>query len=594
MEASHCWRKNFEREETSEPRSLFKRLSCVKEAPAQADDLGSNIREALEQAILLHTSRIEEWCADMALSTDRVQTFDKVKLALNHLQLCREKLKLLSSDGMWTTKDEMQPIARLLLLSCAIVSLRLTMRVLFRCAELVQTALDLWLDQLEMSRLRQGAQHRIRLLTASLFGVGDGREAWNDPSEKAIRLETLYRVLVRAVGQVKRELDTVLTCPGSVSRRKCGEILEVATRQLDSVEDQLGMQPERAEDALLRVEKAARSKKGLEERVSRVLSERMLLLNPFLARPAVVTGGCLVLGAGVMLAIKQGPRVSSLIGCALSSLYKWLQKHLFEPICSMYTDIFRKPVRRVAGDPQEIIDAQRSLNKLISLYYEDLLGSDPNALKDMVVGENDMKFIAEQLESQSDSLVLNTVCGDVPRLLLIQIQFMKHKSLELMGMVDEMMEQMKFNLQMATVFPTVAVMWFCRWVYACMSAGVVYIFNPERAFLAHQATKQLCMNLSRVGNALDDIADAAAAPLTLDLHTTSRDGLCMKADTDFLLGEFVVRCAQLERFVWTEKLLPLTEEQLDEVKVAVSSIGCTQSSCPDRLTRLMCLVQSLS
>ena len=60
-------------------------------------------------------------------------------------------------------------------------------------AELVRDALDCWLDQLEMSWLRQGAQHHIRLLTASLFGVGSGREASDDPSEKAIRLATLYR-----------------------------------------------------------------------------------------------------------------------------------------------------------------------------------------------------------------------------------------------------------------------------------------------------------------------------------------------------------------------------------------------------------------
>ena len=55
-------------------------------------------------------------------------------MALSHLELCREKLKLLTSDGkVWTVKDEMQPIARLILLSCAIVSLRLTLRALFQC-----------------------------------------------------------------------------------------------------------------------------------------------------------------------------------------------------------------------------------------------------------------------------------------------------------------------------------------------------------------------------------------------------------------------------------------------------------------------------
>ena len=105
------------------------------EQTSEADELGPNIHDALIQALLLHKSPVEEWCADIALSTpDRVYHFDKVQMALQHLQLCRGKLNLLSDDEkMWIMKDEMSPIANMLRLSCAIVSLRLTLRALFQC-----------------------------------------------------------------------------------------------------------------------------------------------------------------------------------------------------------------------------------------------------------------------------------------------------------------------------------------------------------------------------------------------------------------------------------------------------------------------------
>lgn len=71
-----------------------------------------------------------------------------------------------------------------------------------------------------------------------------------------------------------------------------------------------------------------------------------------------------------------------------------------------------------------------------------------------IMSEMDMSVVSLQYEKQLSSAVRNLMSGDIVRMLLIQVQFIKKELMVAMGAIDELMHANQLNLQMLATIPT--------------------------------------------------------------------------------------------------------------------------------------------
>lgn len=105
-------------------------------------------------------------------------------------------------------------------------------------------------------------------------------------------------------------------------------------------------------------------------------------------------------------------------------------------------------------DPAALLDTKLSLQRMLSDFVKD---TNPNVSAiemKRVMDEMDMSVVSLQFEKQLSSAVRNIMTGDIVRMLLIQVQFIKKELMVAMGAIDELMNANQLNLQILATIPT--------------------------------------------------------------------------------------------------------------------------------------------
>lgn len=105
-------------------------------------------------------------------------------------------------------------------------------------------------------------------------------------------------------------------------------------------------------------------------------------------------------------------------------------------------------------DPGALLDTKLSLQRMLSDFVKDTNPKVSPAELQRVMNDMDMSVVSLQYEKQLSSAVRNLMSGDIVRMLLIQVQFIKKELMVAMGAIDELMHANQLNLQIMATVPT--------------------------------------------------------------------------------------------------------------------------------------------
>ena len=131
------------------------------------------------------------------------------------------------------------------------------------------------------------------------------------------------------------------------------------------------------------------------------------------------------------------------------------QEHIVIPIQSIVNELFYSK-RHINYDKAQL-DSESSLKKQLSDFIRDF---EPNMSKDdkrKAIDEMDMSVISKHYEKSLPNAMKNVLTGDIVRMLLIQVQFLKKVLLVAMKSIEELIQSNEINLRILSTVPAIIV-----------------------------------------------------------------------------------------------------------------------------------------
>ncbi|KAE8894436.1 hypothetical protein PF005_g7133 [Phytophthora fragariae] len=136
-----------------------------------------------------------------------------------------------------------------------------------------------------------------------------------------------------------------------------------------------------------------------------------------------------------------------------AALQEFLNEHMVEPLQAIFGEVVLNQKPEIQ-DAMALLDTKQSLRRMLSDFVKDTNPNISSAEMKRVMDEMDMSVVSLQYEKQLASAVRNLMTGDIVRMLLIQVQFIKKELMVAMGAIDELMHANQLNLQILATIPT--------------------------------------------------------------------------------------------------------------------------------------------
>ena len=150
-------------------------------------------------------------------------------------------------------------------------------------------------------------------------------------------------------------------------------------------------------------------------------------------------------------------------------------EHVKEPIDYLYTEFFTSKVRDKITDRAALEETRNALKRMLHTWHEDTY---PNMKVEERVKRSDGMDVslieAEFEEGVTTKTIQNIITGDIVRMSLIEMQFLKKELLTAMGAIDDLMEANEFNIRVGSMVPAGVGIWFLRKV----ARGAYYMLVP--------------------------------------------------------------------------------------------------------------------
>ncbi|KAJ0411432.1 hypothetical protein ATCC90586_007092 [Pythium insidiosum] len=164
-----------------------------------------------------------------------------------------------------------------------------------------------------------------------------------------------------------------------------------------------------------------------------------------------VTVAC-VAGGAAWIARNQR-EFQDAVEAARAAFEDFLTEHMIEPMQAIVAEVLLNQKPEIQ-DAAALRDTKESLRRMLSDFVRDTNPTTNSEELQRVVREMDMSVVSLQYEKQIGNAVRNLMSGDIVRMLLIQVQFIKKELMVAMGAIDELMHANQLNLQMMATVPT--------------------------------------------------------------------------------------------------------------------------------------------
>ncbi|CEG38867.1 Nuclear control of ATP synthase 2 [Plasmopara halstedii] len=136
-----------------------------------------------------------------------------------------------------------------------------------------------------------------------------------------------------------------------------------------------------------------------------------------------------------------------------AALQDFLREHMLEPLQAIFEEVVLNQKPQIQ-DAMALLDTKESLRRMLSDFVKDTNPKVSREEMQRIMTEMDMSVVSLQYEKQLASAVKNLMTGDIVRMLLIQVQFIKKELMVAMGAIDELMHANQLNMQIMATIPT--------------------------------------------------------------------------------------------------------------------------------------------
>ncbi|KAL0589990.1 hypothetical protein ABG067_001957 [Albugo candida] len=157
--------------------------------------------------------------------------------------------------------------------------------------------------------------------------------------------------------------------------------------------------------------------------------------------------------AGVWLT-RNRVRFLSIARTIREALQQFFIEHMIEPIDAILGEILFNRKNDIQ-DAAALLDAKASLQRMLHDFACDTNPNMPPQELQRKVESMDMSLVSFVYEKQLSTAVRSLMTGDIVRMLLIQIQFIKKELMVAMGAIDDLMHANQLNLQLLATIPTI-------------------------------------------------------------------------------------------------------------------------------------------
>lgn len=209
-------------------------------------------------------------------------------------------------------------------------------------------------------------------------------------------------------------------------------------------------------NSLRRVEKNLAVFRTAQTQFSRCFQSAMSLCRPpskIRQRWLQVATMAICLTAGGFWVVNNQKEFQAGIAAMRAALQDFLNEHMIEPLQAIFGEVVLNQKPEIQ-DAMALLDTKESLRRMLSDFVKDTNPKVSPVEMKRIMDEMDMSVVSLQYEKQLGAAVKNLMTGDIIRMLLIQVQFIKKELMVAMGAIDELMHANQLNLQILATIPT--------------------------------------------------------------------------------------------------------------------------------------------
>ncbi|CAH0482397.1 unnamed protein product [Peronospora belbahrii] len=234
-----------------------------------------------------------------------------------------------------------------------------------------------------------------------------------------------------------------------------------------------------------------------------------------------VTSVVICLAAGSFWVINNQKEFKAGIVAMRMMLQEFLHEHMIEPLQAIFEEVVLNQKPEIQ-DAMALLDTKQSLRRMLADFVKDTNPNVTQADMSRIMDEMDMSVVSLQYEKQLAGAVRNLITGDIVRMLLIQVQFIKKELMVAMGAIDELMHANQLNLQILATIPTFLVFGGLyklitsafRMIYKRMSDRLYYDSSEIAGFLRNNLRDiERLLNKQNRGGVVGDDAVLGAREL---------------------------------------------------------------------------------
>ncbi|RQM26576.1 hypothetical protein B5M09_006473 [Aphanomyces astaci] len=176
-------------------------------------------------------------------------------------------------------------------------------------------------------------------------------------------------------------------------------------------------------------------------------TSRTLLLKVFSTKHLTIrytlSVGAVGVSLGVMYVVRNSHELHDLALTMHKGIRDFVVDHMVVPLNK----------KSLIQDPLALNDSKESLQRMLADFIHDTNPSLPLSVQHDMVANMDMSVVSLQYEKELPKAVRNLVTGDIVRMMLIQIQFIKKELMVAMKAIDDLMDANQLNMQMMATLP---------------------------------------------------------------------------------------------------------------------------------------------
>ena len=137
--------------------------------------------------------------------------------------------------------------------------------------------------------------------------------------------------------------------------------------------------------------------------------------------------------------------------------------HVVVPGVYMYEEFFTSKIRPAITDKDALVETRASLSRMLSSWlterFPNMDASDVSRISDGM----DVQLIESEFEKGvTGGALKNIITGDLVKMGLIEVQFLKKELLTAMNAIDDLMEANELNLRLGSTMPAFMLFWFVK------------------------------------------------------------------------------------------------------------------------------------